>query len=415
MSWLGRSSALGTGSAPAGFFSHSAYLDDSCRARPSSRALSAGGARRLQRDAEDVVRVAVDGVAADGLAQPVDGGLGVLLEPVGVAEIEEVVGFLGIELGRLGEVVGRLARLGRGGAPDLDHAEVVVERGGRPLVGQAAEGLEGLVEARELDQRSARQEARPAAERRRRGHRLRLGQRPRVIALIGVDLGQRQVGPGILRRDAQGRLQEPDLRRRLLGDQALDVVLEGAERQRAGRGGRRRGRAAGGRLLAHQATGQALVQGEELGQRRAVGRLLDQAAGVEADAPRVDDQLLAAQAHGADDRDRSPAPGGRRGPGWPATAGRRSAGSLPRRRGRARRASARAAASRAARRRAGPRRPRRATPRAGRDRRPRTARSASASCRAGSRSAARTLARSGPERTPAAGRRTGPARTALAG
>ncbi len=195
----------------------------------------------------------------------------------------------------------------------------------------------------------------------------------------------------------QGRLQEPDLRRRLLGNQALDVILEGAERHRAGRGRRRRHRAAGGRLAAHQAAGHAVVEREQLGQRRPIGRLLDEPPGVEPDAPGVDDQFLAAQAHGADDRDRSPAPGVRPGPGWPATAGRRSAGSLPRRRARARRASAPGAASPAARRPGAPRRLRRATPHADRDRRPRTARSASASCPAAWRWAA---ARSAPGRSP---------------
>ena len=123
-----------------------------------------------------------------------------------------------------------------------------------------------------------------------------------MIALIGVDVRQRQVGPRILRRDPQGRLQEPDLRRRLLGNQALDVILEGAERHRAGRGRRRRHRAAGGRLAAHQAAGHAVVEREQLGQRRPIGRLLDEPPGVEPDAPGVDDQFLAAQAHGADDQ-----------------------------------------------------------------------------------------------------------------
>ena len=105
--------------------------------------------------------VAVDRVAAHRLAQPVDGGLGVLVEPVGVAEVEEVVGLLGIELGRLGEVVGRLAGLGRRRPPELDDAEVVVERGGRTLVGEAFEVLEGLVErTRSTSERPARNRAR---------------------------------------------------------------------------------------------------------------------------------------------------------------------------------------------------------------------------------------------------------------
>jgi hypothetical protein len=50
------------------------------------------------------MRIAVRGIAADALAQPVDRRLRVVLLPVGVAQVEEVIRVVRIDLGRLLEV-----------------------------------------------------------------------------------------------------------------------------------------------------------------------------------------------------------------------------------------------------------------------------------------------------------------------
>ena len=83
--------------------------------------------------------VAVGRVAPDGLAQPVDGGLRVALQPVGVSEVEEVVDVLAGHLRRPVEVERREPGLGGCAAAQLNDAEIVVDGGGRPFVRRSAE------------------------------------------------------------------------------------------------------------------------------------------------------------------------------------------------------------------------------------------------------------------------------------
>ena len=54
------------------------------------------------------MRVAVGGIAPHRLAQPVDRRLRIALQPVGVAEVEDVVGVVRVGVRRLVEVVRRL-------------------------------------------------------------------------------------------------------------------------------------------------------------------------------------------------------------------------------------------------------------------------------------------------------------------
>ena len=51
-----------------------------------------GAAGHLQRRPEHEMRVAVGWIPPHGLAQPVDRGRHVLFEPIGVSQVEEVVG-----------------------------------------------------------------------------------------------------------------------------------------------------------------------------------------------------------------------------------------------------------------------------------------------------------------------------------
>ncbi len=184
-----------------------------------------------ERRAEQEMRVAVRRIAADGLAQPADRGLRFARQPVGVPQIEEIVGVARIRLDRLVEVEARQSRLRRRPPADLDDAEVVPRRGGRLCVRDRFEAGERLVILVQIEMGERRQEpgaARPGRIRGDRQHRL---QRLRMIALIGVDVPERQP------RTVEGRL----CRQRLVeiadrgrGDfrqQPLDVALERRERR----------------------------------------------------------------------------------------------------------------------------------------------------------------------------------------
>ncbi len=81
----------------------------------------------------------------------------------------------------------------------------------------------------------------------------------------------------------------------LFRDEPLHEQFEDLERRAVGRRG-------GGRCLdAHQPPCDPIVQHEQIAQRRAIGRLLLHAAGVEPDATRVEDNLPAAHAKGTHD------------------------------------------------------------------------------------------------------------------
>ena len=69
--------------------------------------------------------VGVGHVAANGLAQPVERRLVIAIEQIGVAEIELIVGCLGVGVSRAGQKVGRRSGIGRGAAPQLHDAKVV--------------------------------------------------------------------------------------------------------------------------------------------------------------------------------------------------------------------------------------------------------------------------------------------------
>ena len=103
-----------------------------------------GAARHLQRRTEDEMRVAIGGVSPDGFPQPVDRGRHILFEPVGVPEVEEVVG-IRRGLRCLGEPVGGQARLRRSATTELDHPEVVRDLRSRRFLAQHAQALERVV------------------------------------------------------------------------------------------------------------------------------------------------------------------------------------------------------------------------------------------------------------------------------
>ena len=130
--------------------------------------VAAGGERR----AEHEMRVAVGRVAADRFAQPVDRGLRIAVQQIRVAEIEDVIGIVGVGFGGLGEVERRLARLRRAAAAQLDDAEVVEDGRRRIRIGQRLEGGERVVVLLQAPAARARRESgprAPTANRRARG------------------------------------------------------------------------------------------------------------------------------------------------------------------------------------------------------------------------------------------------------
>ncbi len=228
----------------------SSYAADRRRASSRSRAGLGGGAGGLQRRAQHEVRVAVARLAAHGLAQPVHGRREVLLPPVGVAQVERVVGLRGIGLDGLVEEVGRASVLRGRAAPQLNHAEVVEHLRRAGLVSQRLQSRKGLVVLRERDLGHRGLELRARRVGRTGGH----GQRrvPRLVPVAGhrVRAAQRQpraIEGGFKR---QRPLEKADLGVRRLGQQPFDELLEGRQRRpRVVRGGRRRRRPApaGGR------------------------------------------------------------------------------------------------------------------------------------------------------------------------
>ena len=170
--------------------------------------------------------IAVGRVAPHGLAKPVDSGLGVALQPVGVSEVEEVVDVLAGNLGRPVEVERREPGLGGCAAAQLHDAEIVVDGGGRPFLDERREDAKGFVETLDRHVRQRRQERGAAPEARRCRNRLDGRQRPLVIALIGVDLPQRQPRPVERGVRLERGVQIIHGGRRRFGEQTLDVILE---------------------------------------------------------------------------------------------------------------------------------------------------------------------------------------------
>ena len=76
----------------------------------------------LQCHAEDEMRIPVTRIAAHGFPQPVDRRLRILVDPIGVAEIEEQIAVARIELGCLVEVKRRATRRRIRGTAQLGDA-----------------------------------------------------------------------------------------------------------------------------------------------------------------------------------------------------------------------------------------------------------------------------------------------------
>ena len=137
------------------------------------------------------MRVAVGGVAPDGFAQPIDRRLGVAAGPVGISEIEKIVRIVGIELRRLGEIVGGLASLRRHcTAPKLHDAKVVEHGRGRSIISQCFKPRERFVVTFQVELRQRGEKLRAAGEGRIGRHWLHRFQRLRMIALLLVYIPQ---------------------------------------------------------------------------------------------------------------------------------------------------------------------------------------------------------------------------------
>ncbi len=115
-------------------------------------------------------------------------------------------------------------------------------------------------------------------------------ERGQVVGLFGADFPQREPRAVERRRVAKRRFEKRGLRHGALGEQPLDVVLEGVERRM-----RRRRTGAGRRGVPArpETAGEPLEDAEELGELAPLGDLGLQAPGIEADAPRRDRQRRA--------------------------------------------------------------------------------------------------------------------------
>ena len=140
------------------------------------------------------MRLAVGRTAPHDLAEPVDGCWRVLVEPVGVTEVEEVVGRIGGHFRGSREVPGGLAGL-LGDTPRrawITPRLLYTAAVGR-LVEQGLVGGERFVPSFQVDQRQAGGKTRPPAEARRRGYRLRCREGSRMLLLVRADLPDGEV------------------------------------------------------------------------------------------------------------------------------------------------------------------------------------------------------------------------------
>ena len=233
------------------------------------------------------MRVAVGRISPDRLAQPVDGGLGIAIEPVRVSEVEDVVGIVGIEIGRFGEVVRREPRLRRRAASKLDDAEIIERRRRRLRIGQRLERAVRVVVLLEIQLRQADQKTRAPRVGRVRGHLRDDRQRLLVVPLFVVHVPQREARAVERRLQFQRGVQVVDRRERCLREQPLDEVLERGERRLLANDVSRRHRAGG-----REAHGNAIDCREEIGQRTALGDVYLHLPRVERDAACVQHQRV---------------------------------------------------------------------------------------------------------------------------
>ena len=231
------------------------------------------------------MRVAVARLAAHGLAQPVDGRRIVLLPPVGVAQVERVVGLRGIGVDRLVEEIRGPSVLRRRAAPQLNHAEVVEDLGRAGLVPQRLQSRKRVVVPREPDLGHGGLELRPRRVRRGGRHRQRRIARLEPLARHRVRAAKRQPRAVEGRVKRQRLLEKADLRGGRLGQQPLDELLERRQRRprfvEAGRGDAGR----------HQPPRGALDDGQQIVEPAALVEL-------EADAARVDANRLHVEREG---------------------------------------------------------------------------------------------------------------------
>ena len=150
---------------------------------------AAGGG---QRGAEHEVRVAVGRIAAHRFAQPVDRRRRVALVPVGVAEIEEVVGLARIGFGRLVEVVRRQAGLRRRRRAAAGRRRGCSATSASAARRQRLERRERVVVPLQVELRQAGEKTRAPRPRRVGGNRRHRRERALVLALLVVDVPQRQ-------------------------------------------------------------------------------------------------------------------------------------------------------------------------------------------------------------------------------
>ena len=221
--------------------------------------------------------------------------------PVRVAEIEEVVGIVGIGLRGLVEVVRRQPALRVAAAPQLDDAEVVEHGRRRLLVGQRLVRPERIV----VLLRGSSCESPPRKRARRAhgdagGHRLDRRERALMIALLGVDIPQRETGAVVRRIALQRGVQIVDRRRRRFGEQSLDEIFESRDRRTLGprQPDRRRGRRRtdGARRRAIRSKNRKQIR-----DRTALGHVGLHAARLEREASRAHDQPVGVALQRSDD------------------------------------------------------------------------------------------------------------------
>ena len=157
------------------------------------------------------MRFAVGRIPADRLSKPIGRGIGVLVEPIRVPEVEEVIGLTGIELGRLSEEEGCLARLRRRAAPQLHDADRVGDDGERRAALHGAQHAIRFFIALEANQRHRRGEAALALEKAARADAVDGVERALMFALLGMQFPEGQPHSVVLRRRPQCPIEERSL------------------------------------------------------------------------------------------------------------------------------------------------------------------------------------------------------------
>ena len=264
------------------------------------------------------MRIPVGGIAPDRFAQPVGGGGRILVQPVGVAEIEAVVGVGRLQLRGLVEEVGGPPRLRAGPPPQLHDPHQVRHHRRRRHRGEHLQRRVRLVVAAQLHQRRGAADA--GVERLRIVHRHALQGRDGLVvgAARRLHVPQRQpridVARGLLHRLRQVAL----LQLFAAGGEAAHVELEGLDRRREATPAR--GAQPGGRENRASAS-KAVKQSAD---RRDVMHGGFEPGGVHLQRLRVDGDVGGARTHPAEDDpgradqlrhldDRRPGQGGARG------------------------------------------------------------------------------------------------------